>query len=64
MAISLRGRTRNPKKGMVTKKRAEARASGAVAKKMEEGRQTVSGGELNAYLQKNDGGKARNTPTR
>ena len=64
MGIELRGRTRNPKKGMVTEKRAEARASGAVAKKLGEGRKTVSGGELDAYLRKNDGGKAGNTTTR
>ena len=63
MGIGLRRRTLNPKKGMVTEKRAEARASGAVAKKMGEARKTVSGGELGAYLRKNDGGKAGNTPT-
>ena len=51
-------------KGMLTKKRAEARASGAVAKKLGEGRKTVSGGELDAYLRRNDGGKAGNTTTR
>ena len=51
-------------KGLLTKKRAEARASATVAARMGEGRKTVSGGELDAYLRKNDGGKAGNTTTR
>jgi len=63
MGIGLRRRTRNPKKGMVTEERAKARASATVAARMGEGRKTVSGEELDAYLRKNDGGKAGNTPT-
>ena len=79
MAIKVTGRTRNPKKGMVTEKRAEFREEGdrARARRMTEQAEiqrilNESGGTISdadrmrvaeRYMKRNDGGIAKKTRT-